>query len=582
MRCKSWAIGSFISILGFIIMVHTDLRSADKKAIQEKLPEIEKLLSSVSHPKYPGFIVGLFFDGEPLFKKCYGQANMELNVPISESTLFNIGSTAKQFTAMAVVLLAQQKKLSLDDDIRTYIPEMPDFKEAIIIRHLIYHTSGMRDWIEGFLLGGHKAEDSFTHEEIIKKFILSQRALNFDPGDEFLYCNSGYSLLAEIISRVSGMTFRRWMEDNILSPLNMKNTYVADDHHMILPNRADAYNISNKGEVSRAILNGSILGAGGMYTTLDDLAKWAFNFEEAKLGGVDTIRQMNEAGKLNDGTSLDYAFGQYIYDLNGLRLYSHGGQGAGWQAGLIRCPEQKFVFIILANNSKLNMNIVFPILNILFQDQFKRKAGAPKREQFAYQEAGISPLILEEYAGRYWESSTVAYTVCHLGDHLTIRRSGQPPVAYFPASAKDFLDKKGEANNKVSFNRDESGNVISITLENTEEERCRTAKKIRSLVTVRKSDNVRGEVNLNEFCGEYVNDELGAMYSLAVSGDKLVAKHHWGEEIVMIHECFDFFCGDRFWARDIEFIRDEGGKVTGFNLTGSRIANVRFDKITVQ
>ena len=547
----------------------------------EKLLKIEKLLSVLSKPGNPGFTIGLFVDGKTIFKKSYGLANVENNIPISDSTLFNIGSIAKQFTAMAAAILVKQNKISLDEDIRKYIPELPDFGKIITIKHLIYHTSGLRDWIEGMMLGGQKEEDSFTHDEVIKYFVYNQKKLNFNPGEEFLYSNTGYSILAEIISRVTGLSFSTWMKQNIFIPLNMKNTHIVEDHRAPLNKSANSYTLNKKREVSKALVNGTILGAGGIYSTLEDLSRWAFNFEETKVGNADILRLMNDPGSLNNGVTLEYAFGQYLSNSYGLKLFAHGGTGAGWQSGLVRCPEEKFVLIALANNSSfdITMNIIVPVFKILFPDKFNFVTESINKKEFKYVETKLSQTNLDEFVGRYSFSSTVSYTVCRKDDHLTVKRSGQFPGEYYPISSTDFVDNKSSAKSKVSFNRDKNNCVISMTIEDQKDEKDKIARKIRPFDIIRNDNGSLNKKYIYELCGKYYSRELKVIYSLQYEGEKLVVKHHWGGDITLTHACLDFFYGNLPWAKEIEFYRDGNNKISGFMITGNRIANVEFEKI---
>jgi len=273
-----------------------------------KFDAVDALFSEWNKPDSPGCAIAIIHRGQPLYRRGYGMANLEYAIPISEKSVFDIGSISKQFVAMCIALLARQGKLSFDDEIQKYIPELRNYRYSITIRHLIHHTSGLRDYLTLMDLAGLRFENEYPDEEIIG-LIARQKVLSFRPGEEFLYCNSGYLLLAEIVKRSSGQSLREYADESIFAPLEMKNTFFHDDFSEIVKNRAVGYSPAESGSFRISMSIFDIVGDGGVHTTIDDLCRWDANFYHNIVGGYgqDLIEEITSPGKLNSGKALDYA-----------------------------------------------------------------------------------------------------------------------------------------------------------------------------------------------------------------------------------------------------------------------------------
>ena len=242
---------------------------------------------------------------------------------------------------------------SLDDDIRVHLPDVPDFGSTITIRHLLHHTSGLRDWVQSLVIAGDMMDDVISFKHILK-MARHQKTLNFEPGAEFLYSNTGYNLLAEIVERVTGDSFREWTDTHIFKPLDMTNSHFHDDHQMILKNRAYSYQAVENGGFKHAVNNTTALGSSSLYSTVEDLAKWILNFDNIQIGEQTVIEQMHQRGVLNDGEQIDYALGLNIGEYRGLKTVGHSGSWRGFRSHLIRFPDQKFGVVILCNLDTFN------------------------------------------------------------------------------------------------------------------------------------------------------------------------------------------------------------------------------------
>lgn len=311
----------------------------------------------------PGIAVAASRNGEILFQKGYGSANLEYDIPITPDTVFNVGSVSKQFTAFSIFLLAEQGHLSLDDDIRKYIPEIPDFGTPITLRHLSTHTSGLRDQWALLTLAGWRMDDVITDEQILN-LLSRQTELNFTPGEKYLYSNSGYMLLAEVVARVSGKSFRDFAREEIFTPLGMQDTQVYENYTRIVPGRAYSYGRSENGYGKRN-LNASVVGPTSVLSSAKDLTKWAHNFDKPIVGTPEMIKRFNEPAILNSGEkailtvnaggNVYVASGQFISNFRGTPLYNHTGSTGGFESYLARFPEKGFAVAALSNHEHYNI-----------------------------------------------------------------------------------------------------------------------------------------------------------------------------------------------------------------------------------
>jgi CubicO group peptidase (beta-lactamase class C family) len=314
-----------------------------------KVERVKELFARYDTATMPGCAVGVSLDDKPVLTAVYGMADLEHDVPIRADTVFEAGSVSKQFTAMAVLLLVQQGRLALDDDVRKYIPELPNYGTPITIRNLLNHTSGLRDWgsLEA-IAGWPRTTRAYTPAHVLE--ILSrQKALNYSPGAEYSYTNSGYNLVAMIVDRVSGKSLAEFTRDEIFQPLGMTSTSWRDDFRRIVKNRAIAYQQS--GKTFRQLMPfEDVYGNGGLLTTVGDLLKWNANFTTAKVGGKELVAQQQVQSRLTNGRTISYALGLIVERGE----ISHSGTTAGYNAWLGRYPDYKLSIALLCNTSAVN------------------------------------------------------------------------------------------------------------------------------------------------------------------------------------------------------------------------------------
>ena len=440
---------------------------------------VDEVFEDLTAPGSPGCALGVYRDGQMIYTKGYGLANIEENVPITAKTVFDIGSTSKQFTAASILLLEKQGKLSVNDDVRKYLPELPDYGNKITILHLLNHTSGLRDYLTLMDLAGINMDGVTTDGDALA-LIVRQKALNFAPGSEWLYSNTGFFLLSVIVKRVGGKTLRDFAAENIFVPLGMTHTQFRDDHSSLIAERAMAYDPNDKKDGFR--LNVSYFeqtGDGAVHTSVEDLLKWDENFYSGTIGGKIFLAELQEHGKLNSGKTLEYAKGLSVADYRGLHTVRHGGAWGGYRSDLLRFPDQHFSVACLCNVGTANpYRRVDEVADVYLSGLMKAKAPKKESEESRKKETttGIAPTLeqLQAYVGDYWgEELGVTYRLGIADGNLklvtVLDRSRLPRANNFspndlrPAGTDQF--SIGGDGVEVKFKRDSKGTAAAFELD---------------------------------------------------------------------------------------------------------------------
>ncbi len=544
-----------------LLLIFVSSAIADKKT-----DAVDKLLSQWDKKDTPGCALAIVKDGKIIYKKGYGLANLEHSIPITPQSVFYIGSVSKQFVTMSIALLAKEGKLSLDDDIRKFVPELPDYGSPITVRHLIHHTSGLRDYLT--LLGIAGIDYGTYHEDDVVELIARQKELNFDPGEEYLYSNSGYFLLAVIVERASGKSLREFAEENIFKPLGMKNSHFHDDYRMLIKNRASGYFPAGKGKFRNFISTFDCVGSGGLFTSVEDLFLWDQNFYHHKVGGKELIDLMHTKGKLNSGEELDYAFALGIGEYKGLKTVSHGGALGGYRSVLVRFPEQNFSVICLSNLSSFNPSrIAYQVADIYLADQFAEEKAKPEAKPAEKTKFIKLPRKkLQEKVGAYVDPKTGAYRRLGLrGNMLVLDRSGQR-FTLAAVSETEFEVLKAPVEMVIKFEKQKKGKpmLMHVYREGEKSETYESFKQVKPTPE-----------KLKEYAGDYYSDELQVTFRLALKEGKLHFVHKNAPESPLLPMLKDKFS---LGGYRINFIRNEEEKLTGFTLYAGRVKNLRFDK----
>ncbi|MCH7782570.1 beta-lactamase family protein [candidate division KSB1 bacterium] len=452
--------GNFSTAIAYQAYTHTSL--TDK---------VDNLFSEWDTMDSPGAALGIFKDGRIIYARGYGMANLEFDIPITPQTVFRIGSVSKQFTAMCIAILADRGTISLDDDIRKYLPEMYDYDSRVTIRHMLHHTSGMRPYTTLMGLVGYGGVSAYTAVEAYE-MLARQKGLLFEPGERYAYSNSAYFLLAEIVGRVSGMKTSEFAKQNIFEPLGMNNTHYHDDVNMITKSRASGYSPLQQGGFRINMTQIDMIGDGSIYTTIEDFLKWNQNYIDNKLGagGQKILDMVFTEGVLNDGSKNGYGFGLRLTENRGLRTIGHGGSWAGFRANFIQYPEQKLSIVILANSSSFNPGrISNSIANLYLADLFTEPAAQPGERRPRAGNRTSSETItlrssqLNELIGIYYSDELDVFaTVTMAGDKL-VMKLGKTENNLLPSSPENFA---WGGRNRVAFdigNRNEKNFTMLVS-----------------------------------------------------------------------------------------------------------------------
>ena len=405
-----------LTLCALTALVMTAPWSADRGLAQDDpaaslSQQVDELFKQWTSPESPGAAVLVMHRGQIVHAKGYGMANLEHRIAIKTDTVFDIASVSKQFGAMAVALLEADGKLSLNDDVRRHLPELPELGHTITIRHLVHHMSGIRDWPGTLSIGGWDYQDVISFDQILR-MAFHQRDLNFKPGDAYAYSNTGYNLLAEVVKRVSGKSFRAFCDERIFEPLGMRQTHFHDDHTEVVPGRAESYRPGADGRFHHVVSSLTALGSSSLFTTIEDLAKWIGNFESSSpvVGGRAVVDRLHERGVLNSGERISYAFGQGIGEYRGLRVVNHTGGWAGYRSIVERFPDQRFAVVILANAANMNPStLARQIADVYLAEHLKPVPKSAQGPSVTAAGRGAAPPAswqpdaaeLQAYAGEY-------------------------------------------------------------------------------------------------------------------------------------------------------------------------------------
>jgi len=470
----------FFTKLAFVLVVVSflefnprDLHAFQAYPHNELTDKVDALFAQWDNKDSPGASVGIFKDGRIIYARGYGSANLEYSIPNTPQTIFRIGSTSKHFTAMCIALLIERKKLSARDDIRLYIPELPDYGPAIMIENMLHHTSGFRNYEVLMELAGRDGDTIkvpfYTDQDAID-MIVRQKKLNFSPGERYSYSNTNYFLLAEVVGRVSGMKTSEFAKKYLFEPLGMQNTHFHDDINKIVKNRASGYSPKEGGGFRINMTQLEQIGTGSIYTTIEDFFKWDQNFYKNKLGRgqQSLIKMMERPGTLKNGKNIEYGFGLNVGTFYGLKLISHGGSFVGFRSYYMRFPDQRFSIVVLANQGPFpDYEIASDIAILYLKDLIKEPLDKKQRTYRKREERERSKRIqlrqeqLEEYAGIYYSEELDASYVLYTDANNLIMRVGRYYTTPIECMKSDEF--KWSFRN-IAFTRNQSGDISGFLL----------------------------------------------------------------------------------------------------------------------
>jgi CubicO group peptidase (beta-lactamase class C family) len=537
--------------------------------------QVDSIFERYAKSGSPGCALVVMKEGKVVYQQGYGLANLEHGVPVLPSTVFNIGSMAKQFTAFTIALLEAKGKLSLDDDVRKHLPEMHDFGHTITLHHLIHHTSGLRCTFPELLALAEWRDTDATSTEDVHWLLRAQRELNFRPGDEFMYSNSNYILLALICERVSGQPFAAFCQERIFGPLGMTRSCVNDSITKIIPGRALGYYDDGQGNWLNAPLTDSVVGPTNVYTTVEDLIKWDENFYTGQVGGQAVIERIQQPGHLNDGTELDYAFGLMVgpaHRHRGWQVVEHGGGQGGYGSWMMRFPELHLSVVVLFNHFLWNMqDYAFRIADVFVEE---RAAPEGTGAEQVIHEGIAAPVELsaeqiEKKVGVYFGAQRAAVREIRCAEGR-LQFQGYDLV---PLSENLFFFEV-EPQTRVEFMSAMDGTVAGMkTISGSEEYAYARVK------TVSPTPNT-----LAQYAGRYYSPELDIYWTIEASDNHLIGKRRKYVDSKLTPVFGDAFSDD--WeplmgyptTYLIVFERDERGMITGLRVSGTRVRNLRFTR----
>ena len=527
----------------------------------DEATRVDQLFQQWDKPNSPGCAVAVMKDGRIAYKRGYGMADLDRGEKITPATVFHVGSISKQFTAAAVLMLEHEGKLSLDDAVRTYVPELPDFGVKITLRHLLHHTSGLRDQWELLRLAGWGPQDLITDEHVLT-IMSRQRMLNFPPGSEFLYSNTGFTLLAQIVKRVSGKTFRNFTTERVFQPLVMEHTHFRDDHAETVRNIAYGYRQrGNRFDLN--VPNFDTVGATSLLTTVEDLALWDENFYTARVGGEAIIKELQQPGRLDDGTAIDYAAGLVVTKYRGLKIVDHGGEDAGYKAYMMRFPDQHFSVATLCNLASINPSALSRKIADIYLaaelapaeadgDFTTSPQPAPDRLAalagvYVDLDDGIRILRLQVEDGKLWGGA-------FNGKGYELRAIGDTRFRYVVFQTE------------LSFRQDGTGTPTGFTARNKEGKSFQFSRATAYQPTA---------AQLEDFTGVFRSDEIDPPYEVIIKDGQLVVRSK-AADLPLSPVTADLFVSG---LNRVRFTRNAAGHVSGALLSTPRIRNFRFGRL---
>lgn len=565
---------STIAILigaSFALCDPTEANNAPDKTMQQ---QIDQVFAEYSKAESPGCALGVYRDHAMWYQQGYGLASLEHRVPIApQHTVFDIGSTSKQFMAASILLLEQDGKLKTTDDIRQYLPEMPDYGYRITIDHLIHHTSGIRDYITLLMMTDIKIEDHTSDTQALH-MIARQSALDFVPGTEFSYSNSGYFLLSQIVQRVSGKTWVEFADERLFKPLSMLDSQVLNNHKKVIGHRATAYETLGENQFAVQMSNWEQTGDGAVQTTVADLLKWDTNFYQPKVGGKKLIDELYRTTTLQSGDKVkhDYARGLHHTVIHGMPAVQHGGAWAGYRAELIRIPEQKFSVAVLCNVALSNPTMLArQVIDVVLADKIQSAvAASPANEATAIMPStvGEGAVIanVDQYVGMYWNQKDGLVRTLEVRDGKLFYVRGEGRENELAQSTGTSLRMLGTSRPiTLAFEQRGSDRIMVFDPEGDRGEYIKVTPAAPSVAS------------LKSLAGRYYSQELDTTWTLVYDNNALQLQQVRDANQTLAPKFIDAFFSKGMLLR---VKRDSKMRVTGFVVDAGRAREIGFNRVS--
>ena len=528
---------------------------------------IDSLIGTVVTKATPGAVAGVVQDGTILYKKTYGMANLEYRIPVTDSTLFNLASVSKQFTAFLTLLLVNEGKIGLDDPVEKYIPELTNYGHPVTIRQMLHHTSGIPSTDNLVLFAGLSLDMPWNAEDEMN-LLQSYQKLNYKPNDEHLYSNSGYFLLGRIIEKVEGKSFSQCMKEKVFGPLNMRTALIYDSPGKIIPNRAAGYQNSGGNYTETNTKGGSITGPTNLYASVNDMINWSVNMTTQAYGGSPLFDMLyNPADTLNNGDTIQYTYGLSAGRHKGLKVIEHGGYAFGCKAQVTFIPEAHFAVFVLSNTEQMNTSYTaMEITDWYLKDLLKPETAKEHKE------IAVNKELYELYKGSFMMPDGVVITFDNINDTLRLNIPGAPKFVIYPEKEDEFFFKDFDA--QCTFVTDSSGKVNEIIWHQNKTD----TKAVRYSAPGPLTEN-----ELMSYTGKYEIPELNAIYPVTLKDNalRMTLPKEFKKVKIETDMILGHMSGDKFYGRLglVEFKRNSKGEITGFVLPDiGRLRNIEFTK----
>ncbi|MFT6801012.1 MAG: CubicO group peptidase (beta-lactamase class C family) [Salibacteraceae bacterium] len=509
------------------------------------IAKADSLFYENEQPNGPGLAISVQRNGNSLYQNQVGLSNMEYQIPISDSSVFLVGSVSKQFTSFAILLLESEGKLAIDDPVTFYLPELKMLNKEITIRQLANHTSGFRNSDDLNELRGRSNQDLISNQEMVS-VLLKQRALNFTPGERFQYVNSGYVLLAEIVKRVAGMPFSEYVKINILDPLEMNNSQFMDDPTTVIKNKVRSYYLEG-GQYHYISKSRSVVGPTGLYTTSSDLIKWNQNLMDPEVGNEHIISKMISPSTLNSGVSIPYGLGQETKMYRGVKVVFHGGGDAGFRAYSLSVPQYGFTMAITGNFESFNpLNLAYGMIDVFLLNELNSKKNL-EIPTYTSKE-------LDSFTGDYQVFPGFFITIIAENDSLYFQSFGSDSKLAMPAVSINEFKFPDRPHSKMVFTENQLFWHFS--------DFSYPAKRV--IV----NPPLYSDMKISDYLGSFFSEELETTYTFIQKDGKVIVTHPFHPDIELKPIGKDAFISDVSFLGRVHFTRNEKNSIVGCQISG--------------
>ena len=527
---------------------------------------IDQLLKPYDRHDAPGIAVGVMSQGQTVYAKGWGMADLEHRIPITPDSVFDIASVSKQFAGIAIAILESEGKLTLNDRINDHVSGLPDAFAPVELRHLLHHTSGIRDWPGVFVLGGRRFDDVISFQDILG-MARRQEALSFSPGEMYTYSNTGYNLLARTVETISGEAFADWMKDQVFIPLEMNHSHFHDHLGILVSNRVRSYQGARQGPFTNVGNQLMALGSSSLYSTVNDLLKWVAHLDQPTLVNREVIEKMVTPGLLNNGESAGYAYGLSIGEYRGVKRISHSGGWAGFRTYLLYLPKFELGIVVLSNWSGMNTSatayqIAGTVLGDKLPQETKRILDPPSSKK------AISAPITRKWIGTYQidDNTNTRVNLYERNTQPWILLPNGVGVMLEMDSPHTFVNTRKTLT--VTCSDGVNGWPRSLKIQSPEWSGAATEG----------ASTEFDESELAEYEGIYYSTELLTEYHLKVDEQTLQAIHHRHDPTTLTLFAKDRFTSNVWYWSQVDFDRAPSGLVTGMRVTQGRNRNIKLIK----